>query len=81
MFNMVELEILENATLTKFGSCKIVNLQELNLPYDKLIFRFNLNGILQNDYFDTRYNNVDELPSDCSLYVEVQSALKNLLDR
>lgn len=78
---MVELEILENATLTKFGSCKIVNLQELNLPYDKLIFRFNLNGILQNDYFDTRYNNVDELPSDCSLYVEVQSALKNLLDR
>ena len=78
---MVELEILENATLTKFGSCKIVNLQELNLPYDKLIFRFNLNGILQNDYFDTRYNNVDELPSDCSLYVEVQSALKNLLER
>lgn len=78
---MVELEILENASLTKFGSCKIINLQELNLPYDKLIFRFNLNGILQNDYFDTRYNNVDELPSDCSLYVEVQSALKNLLDR
>lgn len=77
---MVELEILENATLTKFGSCKIVNLQELDLPYDKLIFRFNLNGILQNDYFDTRYNNVDELPSDCSLYVEVQSALKNLLE-
>ena len=76
---MVELEILENATLTKFGSCKIVNLQELNLPYDKLIFRFNLNGILQNDYFDTRYNNVDELPSDCSLYVEVQSALNELL--
>lgn len=81
MSNMVELEILENATLTKFGSCKIVNLQELDLPYDKLIFRFNLNGILQNDYFDTRYNNVDELPSDCSLYVEVQSALKNLLER
>lgn len=78
---MVELEILENATLTKFGSCKIVNLQELNLPYDKLIFRFNLNGILQNDYFDTRYNNVDELPSDCPLYFEVQSALKNLLER
>ena len=78
---MVELEILENATLTKFGSCKIVNLQELDLPYDKLIFRFNLNGILQNDYFDIRYNNVDELPSDCPLYVEVQSALKNLLER
>lgn len=77
---MVELEILENATLTRFGSCKIINLQELNLPYDKLIFRFNLNGILQNDYFDTRYNNVDELPSDCPLYIEVQSALKELLD-
>lgn len=79
MFNMVELEILENATLTKFGSCKIINLQELDLPYDNLIFRFNLNGILQNDYFDTRYNNVDELPSNCPLYVEVQSALNELL--
>lgn len=78
---MVELEILENATLTKFGSCKIINLHELNLPYDKLVFRFNLNGILQNDYFDTRYNNVDELPSDCLLYVEVQAALNKLLER
>ena len=78
---MVELEILENATLTKFGSCKIINLEELNLPYDKLVFRFNLNGILQNDYFDTRYNNVDELPSDCLLYVEVQFALNKLLER
>ena len=77
---MVELEILENATLTKFGSCKIINLQELNLPYDKLVFRFNLNGILQNDYFDIRYNNIDELPSDCPLYIEVQAALKDLLD-
>lgn len=78
---MVDLEILENATLTKFGSCKIINLKDLNLPYDKLLFRFDLNGNLQNDYFDTRYNNVDELPSDCLLYVEVQSALKNLLER
>lgn len=77
---MIELEILENATLTRFGSCKIINLQELNLPYDKLVFRFNLNGILQNDYFDTRYNITDDLPSDCPLYVEVQAALKDLLD-
>lgn len=76
---MIELEILENATLTRFGSCKIINLQELNLPYDKLVFRFDLNGILQNDFFDTRYNTVDELPSDCSLYIEVQAALKELL--
>lgn len=77
---MVELEILENATLTRFGSCKIINLQELNLPYDKLVFRFNLNGILQNDYFDTRYNTTDDLPSDCPLFIEVQEALKDLLD-
>lgn len=79
MFTMVELEILENATLTRFGSCKIINLQELNLPYDKLVFRFNLNGILQNDFFDTRFNTVVELPSDCPLYIEVQAALKEIL--
>lgn len=80
MFKMVELEILENATLTTFGSCKIINLKDLNLPYDKLLFRFDLNGNLQNDYFDTRYNTTDDLPSDCPLYVEVQAALKDLLD-
>lgn len=81
MFKMVELEILENATLTRFGSCKITNLHELNLPYDKLLFRFNLNGILQNDYFDTISKTIVELSSDCPLYIEVQSALKNLLER
>lgn len=78
---MVELEILENAALTKFGSCKIINLKDLNLPYDKLLFRFDLNGNLQNDYFDTRYNTTDDLPSDCPLFIEVQAALKDLLDQ
>lgn len=75
----VEVEILSEATFFEFGSLKITNLDHLNLGYENFVFRFDLEGKLQPDYFDTKKNVMEEIPFDCPLYVDTQKALDDLL--
>lgn len=75
----VEVEILSEATFFEFGSLKITNLDHLNLGYENFIFRFDLEGKLSPDYFDTKKNVMEEIPTDCPLYVDTQKALDDVL--
>lgn len=75
----VEVEILSEATFFEFGSLKITNLDHLNLVYENFVFRFDLEGKLQPDYFDTQKNVMEEIPVDCPLYVDTQKALDDVL--
>lgn len=74
----VEVEILSEATFFEFGSLKITNLDHLNLGYENFIFCFDLEGKLSPDYFDTKKNVMEEIPTDCPLYVDTQKALDDV---
>ena len=75
----VEVEILSKATFFEYGSLRITNLNHLNLGYENFVFRFDLEGKLLPDYFDTKKNVMEEIPTDCPLYVDTQKSLDEVL--